>query len=97
VEPIKHISIELWLTLAPQLLLQCPRDFNSEGPLPLSMGPRLPPKGALPGGVDSPALCQVKPYIGEDQPVYKQAAYSESCASTAQAFHVMRHTAGVPG
>ncbi len=54
-EPI----IEQLLSLAPQLLLQCPMNFNSERPLPLSMGSRLPPKGAIAGGVDSPALCQV--------------------------------------
>jgi hypothetical protein len=66
-EPIKPISTELSLSLAPQRLLQCPGDFNSEGPLPLSMGSRLPLEGVLSGGEDSPALCQVKP----DQPAHK--------------------------
>jgi hypothetical protein len=75
-EPIKPISTEQSLSLAPQLLLQCPGDFNSEGPLPLSMSSRLPPEGVLSGGEDSPVLCQVKPYLGEDQPAHKQAAGS---------------------
>ena len=70
-EPIKPISTERSLSLAPQRLLQCPGDFNSEGPLPLSMGSRLPPKGVLSGGEDSPALCKVKPDLGEDQPAHK--------------------------
>ena len=70
-EPIKPISTERSLSLAPQRLLQCPGDFNSEGPLPLSMGSRLPPEGVLSVGEDSPVLCQVKPDLGEDQPAHK--------------------------